>query len=102
VEIHGQVVPRGAKMMLINAAAGRDPRQFPDPDRFDTRRSIETHLNFGWGQHICLGKNLALLESRIALEEFLKRIPRYEVDPAGIERMHSSNVRGFKSLRIRY
>ena len=102
VEIHGEVVPQGAKVMLINAAAGRDPRQFPDPDRFLARRSIETHLNFGWGQHICLGKNLALRESRIALEEFLKRIPHFEVDADGIERMHSSNVRGFKKLPIRY
>ena len=102
VTIHGEVMPEGAKVMLINAASGRDERQFEDPDRFDVTRSIETHLNFGWGQHICLGKNLALLESRIALEEFLRRIPDYEIDPDGIERMHSSNVRGFKGLRIQY
>jgi cytochrome P450 len=102
VEIHGGVIPEGAKLLLINAASGRDERAFPDPDRFDVGRPIETHVNFGWGQHICLGKNLALLESRIAIEEFLQRIPHYEVDPEGIERMHSSNVRGFKGLRLRY
>ena len=102
VEIHGETVAEGAKVILINAASGRDERKFPDPDRFDVGRPIETHLNFGWGQHICLGKNLALLESRIALEEFLRRIPHYAVDPDGIERMHSSNVRGFKGLRLQY
>jgi cytochrome P450 len=42
------------------------------------------------------------LESRIALEEFLARVPAYEVDESGIERMHSSNVRGFAALPIRY
>jgi len=51
---------------------------------------------------VCLGKNLALLESRVALEEFLARFPVYQVDESGIERMHSSNVRGLSALPIRY
>jgi cytochrome P450 len=100
VELHGTTMPEGAKVLLINAATGRDERQYPDPDRFDVRRKIDLHLNFGYGHHVCLGKNLALMESRIALEELLARYPEYAVSEDGIERMHSSNVRGFAALRI--
>jgi len=64
------------------------------------RRRIDLHLNFGHGHHVCLGKNLALLESRIALEEFLRRFPDYEVAPGGVLRMHSSNERGFAGLAL--
>jgi cytochrome P450 len=100
VALHGRVIPDGAKVLLINAASGRDERQYPEPDRFDISREIDLHLNFGHGRHVCLGKNLALLESRIALEEFLARFPGYQVDASGIERMHSSNVRGLSRLPL--
>lgn len=98
VEIHGCRIPRGAKLLIINAASGRDERKYPDPDRFDVQRRFDLHLNFGYGQHICLGKSLARLESTIAHQEFLRRFPEYEVAADGIERMHSSNVRGFSGL----
>jgi len=60
---HG-ILPEGAKVLLINAASGRDERQYADPDRFDVTRKTDFHLNFGHGRHVCLGKNLALMESR--------------------------------------
>ncbi|MCZ6783477.1 MAG: cytochrome P450 [Proteobacteria bacterium] len=102
VELRGTVMPKGARVMLINGASGRDGRRFPDPDRFDLSRKIEIHLGFGYGQHICLGASLARLESRVAFEEFVKRIPEYEIPEDGIERMHSSNVRGFSGLTLVY
>jgi cytochrome P450 len=98
VELHGTPVPKGAKLLIINGATGRDPRKFADPDRFDARRPIDQHLGFGFGRHICLGANLARLEMRVALEEFLRRFPIWEVPADGIDRMHSSNVRGFSGL----
>jgi cytochrome P450 len=98
VELHGTPIPKGAKLLIINGATGRDPRKFADPDRFDARRPIDQHLGFGFGRHICLGANLARLEMRVALEEFLRRFPTWEVPADGIERMHSSNVRGFSGL----
>lgn len=100
VELHGITMPKGARVAVINGASGRDPRQFDDPDRLHVRREIDLHLGFGFGRHICLGASLARLESRISLEEFLARFPRYEV--AGVERMHSSNVRGLSGLTLRY
>jgi cytochrome P450 len=100
VELHGRKLPAGARVLLINGATGRDPRRFPDPDRYDVGREIDLHLGFGHGQHICLGASLARLESRIALEEFFRRFGEYAVPEEGIERMHSSNVRGFKGLEL--
>ncbi|MDJ0847547.1 MAG: cytochrome P450 [Myxococcota bacterium] len=102
VEIHGKTIPRGAKLAIVNAASGRDERKYPNPDVFDVRRRFDLHLNLGYGQHICLGKSLARLESRIAHEEFLRRFPSYEVDESRLERMHSSNVRGLSALPLHY
>lgn len=100
VVLHDVTLPEGARVAIVNGASGRDRRKFPDPDRYDVRREIDLHLGFGHGRHICLGASLARLESRIALEEFLTRFPHYEV--AAVERMHSSNVRGFSGLTLRY
>jgi cytochrome P450 len=100
VEWHGRRLPERARVLLLNGASGRDERRFAEPDRFDVRRRFDLHLGFGYGRHICLGASLARLESRIGLEEFLRRWPEYEVPPDGIERMHSSNVRGFAGLVI--
>lgn len=95
---HGVDIPVGARVLLINGATGRDERQFEVPDEYDVRRPIDLHLGFGHGRHFCLGASLARLESRIAIEELLKRFPEYEVPDDGVERMHSSNVRGLAGL----
>ncbi len=101
-EIDGSKIPKDAKLLIINGASGRDPRKFTAPDRFDVQREIDVHLGLGHGRHFCLGASLARLESRIALQEVLARIPEYAVDEAGIERMHSGNVRGFAGLPLEY
>ncbi len=98
VERHGVAIAKGSKVALVNGASGRDERKFPEPDRFDVRRKIDLHLGFGYGRHVCLGAHLARMESRIGLAEFLRRFPDYEV--TGVERMHSSNVRGFAGLTL--
>ena len=98
VEVHGVRIPRESRVLLINGASGRDERQFDRPDDYDVRRKIELHLGFGRGRHFCLGASLARLESRIAIEEVLRRFPEYEVPAEGVERMHSSNVRGLSGL----
>jgi cytochrome P450 len=100
VTLHGVTMPAGARVLVVNGASGRDERRFPEPDRLDVRREIETHLGFGFGRHVCLGASLARMEMRIALEEFLARWPRYEAPDDGVEYMHSSNVRGMSGLRI--
>jgi cytochrome P450 len=102
VVLHGEVVPEGGVMVFIQAATGRDPRQFPDPDRLHVERKIERHLSFGFGPHVCLGAPLARLEARIALEETLLRFSEWDVDWEGCEVVHTgSAVRGYSKLPIR-
>jgi cytochrome P450 len=97
---HGELVPQGSLVLLVNGAGNRDPREFREPDRFIADRRIERHLAFGHGIHFCLGAALARLETRVALEELVQRFPTYEVDHDGVERFHSSNVRGLSRVPI--
>lgn len=98
VEWHGRRVPAGDRILLLAGAANRDEREYPHPDRFDVTRGIPTQLGFGQGVHFCIGASLARLESRVALEEFSKRFPRYTVDEPRCRRVHMSNVHGFESV----
>jgi cytochrome P450 len=100
VTLHGTTVPEGAIVLMLNAAANRDERQFDDPDRFDVRRVIDHHLTFGFGLHFCMGAALARLEGRVALEEVLARFPDWQVDHPHTERVHTSTVRGWHRLPV--
>jgi cytochrome P450 len=101
VELHGTLIPKNSKVLLLTGSAGRDERVFPDPDRFDVHRSTAHHLSFGYGAHFCIGAALARLEGRVALEETLSRFPEWDVDPAGVERAHTSTVRGYRRVDIK-
>jgi cytochrome P450 len=100
VEWYGTTVPEGSVMLLLTGAAGRDERQYADPDRFDVRRPIDHHLSFGYGLHYCLGAALARLEGRVAIEELLARFPTWELDEDGAEMVHTSTVRGWHRLPV--
>ncbi len=102
VELHGEKLREGEKLLLLLGSANRDERAFPEPDTFDIMRNTSAMLSFGYGTHFCLGASLARLESRVALEELQSRIPDYEIDAAGLVRVHSSNVRGFASMPIEF
>ena len=100
VEHHGQVVPEGSAVLLLNASANRDERKFPDNERFDVRRKIDHHLSFGYGIHFCLGAALARLEDRVALDEVLKRFPSWEIDWDNAVQARTSTVRGWEKLPV--
>jgi cytochrome P450 len=100
VEHHGQVVPEGSTMLLLNAAANRDDRHFPDGETFDIGRKIDHHLSFGYGVHFCLGAALARLEGRVALDEVLQRFPEWEVDTDNAVQARTSTVRGWEKLPV--
>ena len=102
VELHGQHLRAGDRLLLLVGAANRDERVFPDPDRFDLRRDTSQHLAFGKGTHFCLGASLARLETRVALEEIQRRVPDFELEPEGLVRVHSPNVRGFAAMPMRF
>jgi cytochrome P450 len=101
VTLHGRTVPRGARVLLLTASANRDERAFEAPDRFDVARQQLIPLGFGYGVHSCLGAALARLESRVALEEFTARFPRFHVAEDGLRRVHMSNVHGFSNVPFR-
>jgi cytochrome P450 len=100
VEFHGRPVPAGSAMLFIAAAANRDDRRYPDPDRFDIHRDIGQQMTFGLGAHYCLGAALARLEGRVAMEEILRRFPRWDVDWDNAKLAQTSTVRGWESLPI--
>ncbi len=80
VDFHGVKMMPGDKVMVSTTLAGRDPAEFENPQdvRFDRR---SRHVSFGFGPHMCVGMHLARREMRIALEEFLQRIPEFSVKP---------------------
>ena len=100
VEVRGVTIPAGEYVLLLVGSANRDPEAFERPDDYDIRRDTSAMLSFGKGTHFCMGASLARLEARVAFEEWWKRFPGYEVQPDGIERVHSVNVRGFAALPI--
>lgn len=73
-EIGGVAIPKGAYITICTGGVNRDPRHFPDPDKFDyDRPNVRDHVSFSRGSHACMGAPLARMEVRIALERFLER-----------------------------
>ncbi len=98
---HGECLPEGATLLLLTGSAGRDERQYPEPDAFRVERVIDRHVSLGFGAHFCLGASLARLEGRVAIEETLRSFPVWEVDETACEMVHTSTVRGYARLPIR-
>ncbi len=101
-EMHGMRIERGARVCFLFASANRDPREFANPDRFDLDRKAPRTLAFGYGVHMCLGKRLALLEARVALEEFLTAIPEYAVMREEAQFARTEYVRGWLRLPVEF
>jgi cytochrome P450 len=104
VEIRGRTIPKGDRVLLIPAAANRDPGKFPDPDRFDISRSPNPHLAFGKGVHACIGAMLARIEMRTAVARMVERLPGLRfADGAGEPQwMPSLASRGLVEMRVQH
>jgi cytochrome P450 len=94
VEWYGVTVPAGSKLALLNGSAGRDEREYPDPDAFDVGRHMDRHMTFGYSIHFCLGAALARLEGRVIIDEMLRRHPSWTVDESRVDMVHTTTVRG--------
>jgi cytochrome P450 len=95
-------IPAHARLLLLLGSGNRDPEVFPDPDRFDIRRSnAKEHLAFGHGAHLCIGRSLARLQAKIVLEEFAAQMPTLRLAPdLKLEFPPNVSFRGPRSLPV--
>ncbi len=102
VELHGVTIPADTKTLVLYASANRDPAAWDDPDEFRLdrdKRKLSHHLAFGYGTHICLGAALARLESRIALNALLDRMPNLRLDGEPVD-TEPSVLKGYDKLPV--
>jgi cytochrome P450 len=99
-ELRGKQIQAGDRVLLSQAAANRDPRQFDDPETFDITRGSMDHLGFGHGTHHCLGAPLARLEARVAFSQLVQAFPDMELATDEVEWTRSPLVRGPEELPI--
>jgi cytochrome P450 family 142 subfamily A polypeptide 1 len=103
VELRGQQLRAGDKLILLYPSANRDERVFDAPDRFDVERWPNDHVAFGgYGAHFCLGSVLARLELNVMFQEVLRGLPTLELasdDP--LPRRPSNFITGFEEMPVR-
>jgi cytochrome P450 len=92
-------IPSGTRVVVLYGAANRDERHYPDPDRFDVRRSNSDHVAFGAGTHACPGQGLARLEAHAVLEALATRVERWEITSEP-QRKLANTTRSLDSLPV--
>ena len=101
MDFHGCAFKKDDWLLLGFPAANRDPAAFEDADTFIIDRAVNRHVAFGLGIHRCAGSNLARLELRVAIEEFIKRFPRFELSDPEAVTWAQGQVRGPRYLPVR-
>jgi len=101
-DLGGRTLAAGERVCFLFASANRDPREFASPERYDVRRDPPRTLAFGNGLHLCLGRPLALLEGRVALEELLARIPEHAPRRDEARFARTEYVRGWLRFPIEF
>ena len=100
MELRGQRIRAGEYLALLIGAANRDPAQFPNPDRLDIARQGNKHVSFGHGIHFCLGGPLARIETQIAFNAILHRMPNIQLADHEPEFTQLVALRKLKSLPV--
>jgi pimeloyl-[acyl-carrier protein] synthase len=100
VDVAGTRIPAGSIVILLAAAANRDPAVFTDPDRLDLQRAPNPHVGFGGGIHFCIGAALARVEARIAIPALLRRYPGLRLATERPDWRPSFTIRGLRSLPL--
>ncbi|OBI87248.1 cytochrome P450 [Mycobacterium asiaticum] len=101
VEVGGCPIHKGDRVSPLLGAANTDPAEFPEPELVDFARNPNRHRAFGGGPHRCLGSHLARMELRVALREFHRRIPNYEIPP-GTELKYTAALRSVEALPLTF
>ncbi|WAL95965.1 cytochrome P450 family protein [Streptomyces sp. Je 1-369] len=102
--IGGQDIAAGDPVLVVLAAADRDPARFEEPDTLDLSRRDNQHLGYGHGIHYCLGAPLARLEGRTALATLLRRLPDLQLaaEPGDLRWRGGLIMRGLRTLPVKF
>jgi len=100
VEVAGEHLEVGDWVLLNYAAASRDPEAISNATELDVHREDVVHAAFGVGPHRCLGSHLARLELRVSVEEFLRRIPEFELKPGSEPEYECAQLRTMKNVQL--
>lgn len=102
--IGGRVIAAGDPVLVVLAAADRDPARFDSPDTLDLTRRDNQHLGYGHGIHYCLGAPLARLEAQSALATLLTRLPDLDlaVEPSELRWRGGLIMRGLRTLPVNF
>jgi cholest-4-en-3-one 26-monooxygenase len=99
--IRGQEIEEDAKLILWYPSANRDEEVFANPQQFDIQRAPNDHVAFGYGEHYCLGANLARMELQEIFRELVTRIDGLERS-ATPRRLRSNFINGVKEMRVQF
>ncbi|WP_460773127.1 cytochrome P450 [Microbacterium sp. GXF7504] len=100
IEIGGVRIGPGRKVLMHLGAANRDPRRWPEPDRFDLDRDPSGHVAFGMGLHQCVGQHIARLEATAVLEALLDRVETIELTAEPTRHLNNT-LRGWERMPVR-
>ena len=100
MQLGGNIIQKGSRVVAVLAAANRDPNRFPDPDRLDLLRPDNHHLAFGWAAHFCFGAPLARMEGQIAFKALLRRLSRPALPDRTLVWRDNAGLRGLTALNI--
>lgn len=102
LELGGQQIKQGSWIFLFLSSANRDPEQYPDPNRFDISRDTRKHLAFAYGNHVCPGSSLAMLEAQVVFTEILARFPIMTLLDSEPDWQPNLTTRTLKQLNIKF
>lgn len=103
VELHGETLRKGQKLLLLYPSANRDEAKFENPETFDVTRSPNDHMAFGFGAHFCLGNRLARLELAVMFERLFDRLPDLALaSDAELPRRAANFVSGYESMPVTF
>jgi cytochrome P450 len=102
IELDGHLIQGDEIVLGFLHAANRDPAQFTDADLFDITRKDNYHVGFGYGPHICIGAPVARMETQIAINTMLRRLPEIALASTSLEWVCNTIIRGLRALPVTF